>query len=514
MSWEKEVGEIARRRKLALQQGGAEGVARQHGQGRLTIRERIDALLDKDSFREIGGGAGAVGEPDNADHNAFTPANFVLGFGTIEARRVIVGGEDFTLKGGSPSPAGLRKSIYAEDLALQYKVPLIRLHEGGGGSVGGASKSLGSPVYEAPRFRSVAKAMATVPVATAALGPVAGLPASRLVAAHFSVMSKKTAQVLIAGPAVVERALGEKKTKEELGDYTVHTRNGVVDNAAEDEAEAFAQIRRFLGYLPQNVWELSPRIATADKPDRRAGELLSIVPRDRRKPFDIRKLLDLVLDRSTFFEMGAGYGRGQVAGLARLDGHAVGVLANDCLHLAGAMTADGAQKVRRFVELCETFHLPIVSFVDEPGFMIGSAAEKAATIRHGTAAVLTVAMSSVPWACIMVRKSFGVAQSAHYGPDAYVLAWPSAETGALPLEGGVAVAYRREIEAAADPEAKRREIEERLAAGLSPLPRAESFSVHDVIDPRDTRPMLCNWIDWVQPCLPPLLGPSAFSVRP
>ncbi len=511
MSWQKEVDEINARLARTLEQGGEEGVSRQHNQGRLTLRERFNALLDLGSFQEIGRGAGFA---DEAADEAFTPANFLLGFGTIDGRRVIVGGEDFTLKGGSPSASGLRKSIYAEDLALQYKVPLIRLHEGGGGSVGGKGRSMGSPVYEVPRFRSVARAMATVPVATAALGPVAGLPASRLVAAHFSVMSKETAQVLIAGPAVVERALGEKKTKEELGDYNVHTKNGVVDNAAEDEPDALGQIRQFLGYLPQNVWELAPRIETGDAPDRCEEALIDIIPRDRRKGYNIRRLLDHIVDEGTFFEFGKGYGRGQVTGLARLHGQSVGILSNDCYHLAGAMTANGAHKVRRFVELCETFHLPIASFVDEPGFMIGSASEQAGTIRYGTSAVLTVALSSVPWACVVLRKSFGVAQSAHYGPDAYTLSWPSAETGALPVEGGVAVAYRREIEAADDPDAKRREIEERLAAQLSPFPRAEDFAVHDVIDPRRTRPLLCDWVDWIQPRLPQLLGESAFPVRP
>ena len=238
------------------------------------------------------------------------------------------------------------------------------------------------------------------------------------------------------------------------------------------------------------------------------------MPRDRRKLFDMRRALAMVLDRASFFEIGRGYGRSQITGLARLDGHPVGVLANDCRHLAGAMTADGADKVRRFVELCQTFHLPIVSFVDEPGFMIGSAAEKAGTIRAGAAAVLTVATSTVPWASVMVRKSFGVAQAAHYGSEGYVLAWPSAETGALPVEGGVAVKYHREIAAAVDPAARRRELEAEMAAANAPAPRAESFSVHELIDPCDTRPMLCEWIDWIQPMLPGLIGPSAFPVRP
>ena len=515
MSWKDEADKIHRRRELVKEQGGPEAIARHHNKGRLTIRERIDALLDKDSFDEVGQGAGDAEVDDAGELQSFSPANFVLGFGKIDGRPCVVGGEDFTLRGGSPSPAGLRKSVYTEKLALEYRLPLIRLHEGAGGSVGSPkTKSLSAPVYEPARFRSVAQALATVPVASAAMGAVAGLPAGRLVASHFSVMSKSTAQILIAGPAVVERAIGETMTKEELGGAEVHTRNGTVDNAGEDEPDCLLQIRQFLSYLPTNVWELAPVTKADDPVDRREEKLIDIVPRERRQVFDVRRMLKMILDKGSFFEMGKGYGRGQVTGLARMNGQPVGVWANDGRFLAGAMTAHGAQKARRFIELCETFHLPILSFVDEPGFMIGSQSEREATIRHGASTVLTAAMARVPWASIMVRRSFGVAQVAHYGPDAYVLAWPSAETGPLPVEGGVAVAYHRQIAAADDPEAKRRELEEQLAARQSPFPRAESFSVHELIDPRETRPKLCRWIERVQPLLPPLLGPSSFLPRP
>ncbi len=514
MSWDKEIEDIERKRSLAKELGGEEGVARQHAQGRQTVRERIDGLLDTDSFDELGGASGAAERNDDGSLDSFSPANFVLGFGMVDGRRCIIGGEDFTLRGGSPNEAGLRKSIYAEELACQYKVPLIRLHEGGGGSVAGTgSKTVGTPPYSPPRFRSVARALASVPVVTAALGPVAGLPASRFVAAHFSVMTKETAQILIAGPAVVERALREKVTKEELGGAQVHGRNSVADNVAKDDADAFDQIRRFLSYLPSNVWELPPVAAPDDDPNRKDEELAGIVPRDRRKVFDMRKTIAHIVDRDSFFEMTRAFGRGQITGFARLNGQPVGVIGNDCRYYAGAMSANGAMKVRRFVEICETFHLPIVSFVDEPGFMIGSESERAGTIRYGTAAVLAVADCSVPWASVVVRKSFGVAQAAHYGPDAYVLAWPSAEMGALPVEGGVAVAYGREIAAAPDPEARRQELEEMLARKQSPAARAESFSMHDLIDPRETRPMLCRWIEWTQPLLPGLLGPTSFPYR-
>lgn len=520
MSWEEEVARIQRRREQALAQGGEEAVARQHGKGRLTVRERIQALLDRDSFQEEGPIAGTAEAGPGEAGEAFTPANFVLGTGRIEGRSCVVGGEDFTLQGGSPNAAGLRKSVYAEELACHLRLPLVRLHEGGGGSVTGAkgksaaSGPVGDPVFAVPRFASVARALGTVPVVAAALGPVAGLPAARLVASHFSVMTRHTAQVLIAGPAVVDRAMRETISKEDLGGAEVHGRNGVVDNVAEDEEEAFIQIRRFLSFLPANVWEAAPRMPCDDPPGRSEEALLSIVPRERRKVYDMRALLGHVLDRDSFFESGRGFGPGLIVGLGRLGGQPVGIMANDCRHYAGAMTAAAAQKARRLMDLCETFHLPIVNFVDEPGFMIGLEAERAATIRHGTTAVLAAASATVPWASVIVRKVFGVAGAAHFGPDAHVLAWPSAEQGALPLEGGVAVAFGREIAAAEDPDARRLELEEEFAARQSPFPRAESFAVHDLIDPRETRPRLCAWVDRIQTRLKHHLGPSRFPYRP
>ena len=517
MSWEKETEELARKRVLAQAQGGEEGIARQHAKGFLTVRERTEALLDPGSFQEIGGASGDATRDDEGNLTDFTPANYVLGFGMVGGRRCVVGGEDFTLKGGSPNAAGLRKSVYAEELACTYRVPLVRLHQGAGGSVAGAGagkpKTVGAPVNSTPRFKSVAQAMATVPVASAALGAVAGLPAARLVSSHFSVMTKES-QVLVAGPAVVERALRRTLTKEELGGPGIHARNGVVDTLVEDEAAACAEIRRFLSYLPPNVWELPPCTPANDPPDRRAEEVIEIVPRNRRKIYDMRKVIGMVLDEGSFFEMGRLYGTGTITGLARLMGQPVGVLGNDCKQLAGSMTATGAQKTRRFIEFCDTFHLPIVSLIDEPGFMIGAEAEKAGTIRFGTAAVLAAASSVVPWVSVIVRKAHGVAEAAHFGPDGFVVAWPSAEIGAIPVEGGVAAAFGRKIAGSVDPEAERLRLEQAMLALQSVVPRAESFSIHDLIDPRDTRPILCEWIARVQPLLPHLTGTTSFPVRP
>ncbi len=228
----------------------------------------------------------------------------------------------------------------------------------------------------------------------------------------------------------------------------------------------------------------------------------------------MRRLIELVVDRGSFFEMGHQFGPSEITGLARLNGYPIGLFANDPMVYAGAMTTAAAHKVRRFLDMCDTFHLPIVSLADEPGYMIGLEAERAATIRHGTTVMFAAQQSSVPWATLLVRKNFGVAAGVHYGPGGLVLAWPSAEAGALPVEGGVAIAYRREIAAAPDPDARRRELEEELAAQQSAFPRAESFGVHEMIDPRDTRPVLCDWAESVQTSLDTLRGPRSYSIRP
>ena len=513
MSWKEEVDEIMARRDAARAMGGPEAVGRQHERGRLTIRERLDALVDAESLEEQGPIAGESERDEDGRVTAFYPANYLLGLAKIDGRPIVVGGEDFTQRGGSPSPAGLRRSVYAETLAIDLRVPLVRFLEGGGGSVAGSGgkgggeknarpRMAGDPVYSPSRFLSIAQVMKIVPVASAAVGAVAGFPAARLAASHFSVMTRDTAQILIGGPALVERALGEKLTKQELGGAKVHGRSGVVDNVAKDELDAIAQMKRFLSYLPTNVLSLPPcETNPSDDPERRADELLDIIPRDRRKVYAMRKLIQAVFDLESFFEMTKGYGRGQITGLARLAGRPVGVMANDPHFYAGSMDAEGALKVRRFVDFCGTFHLPIVSLVDEPGFMIGSASERSGTIRFGVEAIASVVTSPVPWCSVMVRKAYGVAAAAHFGPQGTVLAWPSAESGALPIEGGVAVAFRREIEAADDPDAKRAELEEAFAAKRSPFPRAESFSVHDLIDPRETRSRLCRWLDHVWPLL-------------
>jgi len=525
MSWKPEADAIRQRRARAAELGGEDAVKKQHARGRGTVRERIEALVDRGSFREHGAIAGAAlfddtstsGDTDTS--GGFSPASVVAGTALIDDRRVVVCGDDFTIRGAAYSAVGLKKGLYADALAVRRRIPLVRLLEGGGASIAGAGETRGRSGYDmtapAPLNLLCMEALATVPVVCAALGPVAGFPAGRLVASHLSIMTREGSQVLTGGPALVERALGEISTKEELGSAKVHERSGVVDNIAEDEEDALRQIRRFLSYLPPNVWERPPVFDVGDLRQRQEEELLSIVPRNRRHPYKVRRVIELVVDRGSFFELTAGFGRSQVTGLARVDGRPVAVLANNCHFDGGAMTAQGAQKIRRFVETCDAFGLPILSFVDEPGFMIGAAAERAATIRHGMAAMFAVLQTTVPWFAVLVRKAFGVAQGIHLGPSAHVVAWPSAESGALPVEAGVALAYRAEIEAAPDKEARRRELEEEMAAAQSIFPRAEEFGVHDLIDPTETRPRVCDWLDEVEHQLAQREpGPSHYTMRP
>ena len=346
----------------------------------LTLRERIDLLLDPGSFFEFGKGTGTPIKDDNGDVIDVVPGNFILGVGNVNTRQIVCGGEDFTIQGGSPNLAGLRKSVYTETLALDLLCPLVRLHHGGGGSV--------------------AECLTRVPVVSAAMGTVAGLPASRLAASHFTIMvANGNAQVITAGPKVVERALGYSVTKQELGGPEMHDLSGVVDNFAESEEAAILQIRKLLSYLPQNIFELPPVVQPPpERSEKELQELNSIVPKSRRQTFDMRRALQLVFDRDSFFEIGTTkFGQTLITGVARLGGYPLAVFANDCKFLAGAMTAEAAQKVTRLMEMAHTFRLPIVTFVDEPGFDIGLEAERAGTIRWGTKAVLTAQTSRVPW---------------------------------------------------------------------------------------------------------------------
>lgn len=512
--WSSEVAELHRREALAREMGGPEKVERQHAAGKLTVRERIDALLDAASFHEVGALAGRA-DYDGTELTGFMPANFVLGRGRIEGRSVVVGGDDFTVRGGAADASIFQKQVMAEQMANELRLPLVRLVDGTGG--GGSVRSLDTMgrtyVPYNPGWEWVVANLATVPVVALALGSVAGLGAARVVSSHYSVMVAGTSQVFVAGPPVVAR-LGEHVDKEALGGSHIHAHNGVVDDEVASEDEAFERARRFLSYLPSSVHDAPPRGPRGDDPERRDDALLSSIPKNRRTVYKVRPIVESVVDEGSFFELGRGFGRSAVTGLARLDGWPVAVLASDPYVYGAGWTAEASQKIVRFVDLAETFHLPVVHLVDQPGFLIGTEAERAATIRHGARALAAVYQATVPWCSVILRKVFGVAGAAHQNAArlSYRYAWPSGDWGSLPMEGGIEAAFRAQLEASDDPDALLAEIQGRMELVRSPFRTAESFLVEEIIDPRDTRPLLCEFAELAAPLRG--AGPTAHGFRP
>ena len=515
MSWQSEIDELRRRERLAAEMGGPEKVARHRNAGKLTVRERIDALIDPGSFHETGAIAGKATYDDDGNLTAFQPANLVTGRARLDGRPVVIAGDDFTVRGGA-NDAGIReKLIQVEKASNELRLPMVRLVDGTGG--GGSVKTIemaGRTYIPAVRgWDVVVDNLSTVPVVALALGSVAGLGAARVAASHYSVMVRETSQMFVAGPPVVAR-VGEDLDKNALGGAEIHTRNGAVDDEAESEADAFARCRRFLSYLPASVYGLPPRVEPTDDPGRREDWLIDAIPRDPRKVYKMRRIVEAVVDTGSFMEIGRLWGRSVITGLARLDGWPVAVMASDPYFAGGAWSADAAQKVMRFVDLAETFHLPVAHLVDIPGFMIGREAEEAATIRHGVRAMTAVFQATVPWCAVLVRKVYGVAGAAHMNSGRFNLryAWPSGDWGSLPIAGGLEAAYKAELEAADDPAAKLAEIEARLDQYRSPFRTAESFMAEEIIDPRDTRPLLCEFANLAAPLRTP--GRPSFGTRP
>jgi acetyl-CoA carboxylase carboxyltransferase component len=517
MSWQKEIEELARRRELMRRMGGEEGIARQRRRGKLTVRERIDALADPGSFREFLSLMGH-GVYDGEQLVAFTPKPSVDGMCRLGGRPVVVTAGDFTVRGGSAGgDASLGGELGANRRALEWRIPLVRLIDSAGGSVRSFEEIGRTYMPDGNVWTSIdVRLLRAVPVVSAVMGSAAGLPAVNACMAHWNLMVRGIGHVFPGGPPVVKAALGYDVTKEDLGGERIHVHeSGVVDNLAETEEDAFAQIRRFLSYLPDNVWEAPPRLDNGDNPERREQSLLSAIPRDRRLGFDPRAILAAVLDIGSFFEIAPFYGQSRVTGLGRIGGYPVGVMINDPNHLGGATDVAAGEKAIRLIQLCDTFHLPLVSLADEPGVMVGLESERRGIERAGARLLCAVCDSSMPWCTVVMRRLYGVAGQSHHRTTGMFrrYAWPSARWGSMHIEGGASAAYRREIETAPDPAAKRREIESKLEALASPFRTAEATG-QDIIDPRDTRPLLFEFVEDAQRVLRTQLGPIAFPYRP
>jgi acetyl/propionyl-CoA carboxylase alpha subunit/acetyl-CoA carboxylase carboxyltransferase component len=524
------------------------GVVRQRNRNKLTCRERIDLLLDQGSFREVGSLAGFASFDEDGEIAAFTPASHVGGQGRIDGRPCIVCADDFTSRGGHADGAIGQKSRYLDRLSIEIRSPSIRLLDGssGGGSVatmvpkqgsgaessakestgaikGGQPRVVGSGGSFLPGHLGssyYADQLATVPVVNLLLGSVVGIGAAKAVLGHFSVMVRDIAQLFVAGPPVVSHAMGYDVTKEDLGGWHIHCRNGSVDNLAETEEEAMAQTRRFLSYLPSSVYEAPPVQATADNADRREEELLTLVPRKRTATFDVRRAIRLIADTDSFFEIGPLWGTDQVTGFIRLNGHPVGVIASDSRHVnGGALTADGCDKLKRHLDMCDLFHLPLLNLVDNPGFAVGIEHEIAGTIRKGGEWMIAFAQVQMPIFTVLMRRSFGVAGNNYATPRSAAsprVAWPAADVGGIPPEGGIEAAYKRQLAEAADPAALRAEINARIESVRGPVGPLNRFEIEEMIDPRDTRRLACEWVADAYRIVsqPSRLQPRALGFRP
>ena len=526
------------------------GVVRQRGRGKLTCRERIALLLDDGSFREVGSLAGFASYDDDGTIAAFTPANHVGGWGTIHGRTAIVCADDFTSRGGHADGAIGAKSLYLDRLSMEMRVPSVRLLDGssGGGSVAAmvpeqkrdgestAQESHGAITAGKPRVTGgggsflpghlgstdYTEQLSLVPVVNVLLGSVVGIGAAKAVLGHFSVMVRDIAQLFVAGPPVVAHAMGYEITKEDLGDWRIHCRNGSVDNLAETEEDAAAQTKRFLSYLPASTYEAPPVLAAQpnDPPDRRDDELLTIIPRKRTTTFDIRRTIELMADRDSFFEIGPLWATDQVTGLVRFDGHPLGVIASDSRHVnGGALTADGCDKLRRHLDVCDLFHIPVLNLVDNPGFAVGVEHERTGTIRKGGEWMVAFAQVTVPIFTVIMRRSFGVAGNNYATPRAQPavrVAWPAADVGGIPPEGGIEAAYKRQLAEAADPVALRAELNARIESARGPIGPLNKFMMEEMIDPRDTRRLVCEWVSTAYRIVrqPARLAPRALQFRP
>ena len=516
MVWQSEVEELERRKAFSEEMGGDAGIAEQRRRGKLTVRERIRLIADDNEFKEIGQLAGAATYEGNKLVHV-RPSNMVIGTAKIDGRTAVVTAGDFTVRGGSADGSIGNKGGHAQTMAAEWKLPFVRLLDATGGSVKTFEQIGRTYIPTNPVTPGIEKLLCEVPVVGAILGSVAGLPAVDACLAHFNVMVKGISQLFPGGPPVVKAALGIDISKEELGDERTQVfESGAVDNLADTEEDAFDMIRQFLSYLPSNVWQMPPRGDTGDDPNRREEELLSLIPREKRRTYNPRRILKAVLDEDSFFEITPHYGRSRIIGLARMHGYPVGVMINNPNRIGGSMDVAAGVKVIRFLQLCDTFHLPMLYLADEPGFMVGPEQQSLGIVRAGAKMICATLRTRMPWMSVIIRQLYGVAGQCHDRPGGMFkrVAWPSGHWGSMHIAGGVSAAYRRIIAESDNPESKQLEIEEKLEALSSPFKTAEAFNIEEIIDPRETRPLMCEFVELAQEHLKTQLGPSPNPYMP
>ena len=486
--------DLRARRQRIRQGGGPDKVAKQHAEGKLTARERLELLIDEGTWVELGiHGRPHFSQAAMAGREA--PADGVItGYGRIDGRLAAVAAYDFTVLAGSMGMTGEIKVARLRELALGKRIPMVWLLDSAGARIQEAVGSLFAGTGQL--FRDEVVASGVIPQVAALMGPCAAGTAYIPGLADFVPMVRGRGSMALAGPHLVRAAIGEEVTQEELGGSHVHTRHsGVADLEAADDGECIAQIKRYLSYFPSHCEEAPPLKASDDPIDRADEELLDVLPESNRKPYDMHEVIRRIVDEGEYFELKPRWARTIITCLARFGGRPAGIVANQPRQLGGILDNDSADKAARFINLCNAFGLPLVYLVDVPGFMVGTKVEREGIIRHGAKMLYATANATVPKVTVIIRKAYGagyyVMCGRAYEPD-LIVAWPSAEISVMGPEGAVEIIFRRQVQEADDPAAKRAELIEGFRKVIDVYIAAGNGMIDDVIDPRETRQTICR----------------------
>ena len=487
--------------KAETRQGGGKArIEAQHAKGRLTARERIDLLLDPGSFRELDPFVVHRTTDFGLDAQKIMSDSVVTGWGTIEGRLVYVFSQDFTVFGGSLGEVHAEKVVKLMDMALKNGAPVIGLNDSGGARIQEGVVSLGG---YADIFLRNTLASGVIPQISAIMGPCAGGAVYSPALTDFIFMVRDSSYMFVTGPDVVKAVTNEIVSFEDLGGASVHSEtSGVCHLAADSESDTLFLIRKLMGYLPQNNMEDPPFVDTGDDPLRREEALDTLIPDDASKPYDIKDVIQLVMDNGEFYEVHTNYAMNIVVGFARLGGHAIGIVANQPAVLAGVLDIDASEKAARFIRFCDSFNLPIITFEDVPGFLPGTVQEHGGIIRSGAKLLYAYCEATVPKLTVITRKAYGgaydVMSSKHIRGDLN-LAWPTAEIAVMGPDGAVNIIFRKELAEADDPVAKKAElVAEYREKFANPYVAAGRGFIDDVIEPRETRPRLINALEMLQ----------------
>jgi propionyl-CoA carboxylase beta chain len=488
--------ELERRRATARLGGGEKRIDAQHKRGKLTARERIDLLLDENSFEEYDMYVEHRCTDFSMAEAKFPGDGVVTGWGTINGRTVYVFAKDFTVFGGSLSETHAKKIQKIQDMALQNRAPIIGLFDAGGARIQEGVAALGG--YGEVFLRNVL-ASGVIPQISVIMGPCAGGDVYSPAMTDFIFMVRDTSYMFVTGPDVVKTVTNETVTAEELGGASIHTtKSSIADHAYDNDVEALLQIRRLMDYLPANNLSGVPEMPTRDPADRQEMSLDTLIPANPNQPYDIKELITKVIDEGDFFEIQAAYAKNIVVGFARMEGRTVGVVANQPLVLAGVLDTDASRKAARFVRFCDCFEIPLVTFVDVPGFLPGTSQEYGGLIKHGAKLLFAYSEATVPKVTVITRKAYGgaydVMSSKHIRGDVNY-AWPTAEIAVMGPKGAAEILYRSEL---GDPEKIEKRIKEYETRFANPFVAAERGYIDDVIKPHNTRQRICRSLNMLR----------------